>query len=312
MQRIRVIDSHTAGEPTRTVLSGVPDLGVGSVAEKAQCFSKNYNSLRTAIVCEPRGHEAIVGALLCEPSDPECSVGVIFFNNVKVLGMCGHGTIGLMSTLHHLGRLDLGTHKLETPAGVVTANLLDANTVEFDNVPAWRSQKGITLEVPGVGPVQGDVAYGGNWFFLTSSVNFEVDTKNLNELLSTSKAIKNELQSLGITGDDGAEIDHIEIFGVGGKGADSRNFVLCPGNQFDRSPCGTGTSAKLACLYEDGNLAEGQTWVQESVLGTRFSGSIRQAGSELIPTIRGAAFVTSETDLLLNPEDPLVNGIRYL
>jgi 4-hydroxyproline epimerase len=308
---LRVIDSHTAGEPTRVVVDGLPDLGRGSMAERRALFARDHDALRSLIVNEPRGHDAIVGALLCAPVDPACAAGVIFFNNVGVIGMCGHGTIGLAVTLAHLGRIGPGSHRLETPVGEVTFDLLDRNTARITNVPSYRLLKGISVEVPGLGRVTGDVAWGGNWFFLTENTPCPVEARNIGRLTAAATAMTDALAAAGITG-NGARIDHVEIFGPAAPGANSRSFVLCPGGAYDRSPCGTGTSAKLACLAADGKLAPGADWVQESVIGSRFVASYRPLGEGRVsPSITGSAYVTAEATLLADPADPYRDGIRF-
>jgi 4-hydroxyproline epimerase len=301
--RIRAIDSHTGGEPTRVVIDGFPDLGLGTMAERLENCRRCHDRLRSAIVCEPRGHDAIVGAILCKPVDPEAAAGVIFFNNVGFLGMCGHGTIGLVKTLEHMGRIGAGTHKIETPVGTVEAELDDQGVVTIANVASYRHAKDAEVKVPDYGSVIGDIAYGGNWFFLIGDHSLTIELENLKALTDYTAAIRNALIANKITGADGAEIDHIELFAETPT-ADSRNFVLCPGLEYDRSPCGTGTSAKLACLYSDGKLREGETWRQESIIGSVFEGSVRLDGDEIIPMIRGTAHITAELDLVFDELDP--------
>ena len=306
--RIHAIDSHTGGEPTRVVVDGFPDLGSGTVTERLEVFRSNYDHLRTALVCEPRGHSAVVGALLCEPVNNDSTAGVIFFNNVGYLGMCGHGTIGLVKTLEYLGKIRDGVHKIETPVGTVEAELNADGRVSITNVPSYRYSKDVVLEVPGHGNVKGDVAYGGNWFFLIGEHNLNVELANLKKLTDYSVAVRNALTANMITGVGGAEIDHVEVFGTT-PNADSRNFVLCPGLEYDRSPCGTGTSAKLACLFADGKLKEGECWRQESIVGSVFEGSVRLVEGRIVPTIRGAAYITTELTLVFGANDPFRFGI---
>ncbi len=307
IQRIRAIDSHTGGEPTRVVVDGFPDLGKGTMAERLDIFRLDHDKLRTAIVCEPRGHNAIVGALLCEPLDPTAAEGVIFFNNVGYLGMCGHGTIGLIKTLEYIGRITSGTHRIETPVGMIQAELDETGTVTISNVASYRLAKNVVVDVPEYGRVIGDIAYGGNWFFLVGKHSMEIELANLKPLTDLAVATRNALIASNITGADGAAIDHIELFAATPT-ADSRNFVLCPGLEYDRSPCGTGTSAKLACLYADGKLKEGETWRQESIIGSVFEGSIRLEGDKIIPIIRGTAHITAELELVFDKLDPYQFG----
>lgn len=311
MRNIRVIDSHTEGEPTRVVIEGGPDLGSGSLAERRERFKRDFDRYRSAVVNEPRGSDPVVGALLCPPVDPSCAAGVIFFNNVGYLGMCGHGTIGVVATLAYLGRIAPGAHRIETPVGVVTAELHESGDVSVANVTSYRHRKGVAVDVEGFGTFTGDVAWGGNWFFLVNDAGESLDMAKVERLTDLTWAIRQALTRDGITGADGAEIDHVELFGPPHDAtANSRNFVLCPGKAYDRSPCGTGTSAKLACLFEDGKLREGETWRQESIVGSEFEGSVRVVDGKVQPTIRGRAFVNAEATLILDEADPFCWGIR--
>jgi 4-hydroxyproline epimerase len=311
LKRIRVIDSHTGGEPTRLVIAGGPELGRGPLSERLENFRSQYDWFRSAVVNEPRGSDVVVGALLCEPVDRNCAAGVIFFNNVGYLGMCGHGTIGLVATLAHLGRIVPGEHRLETPVGEITAVLDDSGEVTVNNVASFRSAAKLPVRVPGYGIVQGDVAWGGNWFFLIEDHGLDLTLKNIESLTAFAWEVRQALTAAGVAGASGEEIDHIELFAPSQvRGVDSKNFVLCPGKAYDRSPCGTGTSAKLACLYADGKLREGQVWKQESIVGSIFEGSIRVRDRKVYPSIKGSAFVNSEAELVLDPRDPFCTGIR--
>ena len=357
MQRIQIIDSHTGGEPTRLVIGGFPDLGSGSMAERRSLLAQQHDAWRAATVLEPRGSDVIVGALLCEPVAADASAGVIFFNNTGYLGMCGHGTIGLVATLAHMGRIQPGMHRIETPVGTVQATLHADRSVSVRNVPSWRHLRHIAVTVPGHGTVHGDVAWGGNWFFLVSDHGQRIASDNVDMLTAYSWALREALVAQGITGADGAEIDHIELFAeepspntcpnegaspspkdsvgvrqfsdgpplgklapsggsavreatsVGAHTADSRNFVLCPGKAYDRSPCGTGTSAKIACLAADGKLAPGEIWRQASVIGSQFEASFERDGEHIIPTLRGRAHMSAEATLLIEADDPFGWGI---
>jgi 4-hydroxyproline epimerase len=309
--KVHVVDSHTGGEPTRIVIAGGPDLGNDSLESRLRLFRDHHDHFRSAVVNEPRGSDALVGGLLCEPLDSSSSAGVIFFNNVGYLGMCGHGTIGLAVTLAHLGRIKPGVHFIETPVGVVRATLHEDSTVTVANVPSYRLAKNVSVEVEGSGIVTGDIAWGGNWFFLTSDKPVPLTFANVDLLTDFAWRVRQALSSNGITGECGAKIDHIEITGEAfGHNAHSRNFVLCPGKSYDRSPCGTGTSAKLACLYADGKLREGQIWIQESITGSIFEGSVVVRHGSVHPSIKGSAFVNAEAHLILNEHDPLIWGIR--
>jgi proline racemase len=308
MQKLRIIDSHTGGEPTRVVIDGMPDLGGGSLAARRERFAKAFDRYRAACINEPRGSDVIVGALLLEPEDKSCTAGVIFFNNVGVIGMCGHGTIGLMVTLAYLGRIRPGEHRLDTPVGQVTAILHPNHEVSVVNVPSWRARKGVAVEVPGLGKLTGDIAWGGNWFFLVEDHGQVLEKENVEALTEASWRIRQAVNAQGFP-----DVDHVELFAPARPPARARNFVLCPGKAYDRSPCGTGTSAKLACLAADGKLAEGEPWVQESIVGSRFEASYRwldRASGKVAPRISGTAYITAETTLVLDERDPFCWGIR--
>jgi 4-hydroxyproline epimerase len=312
MKSVRVIDSHTGGEPTRIVIEGAPDFGAGSMADRLEVFRREHDAFRSAVVNEPRGSDVIVGAVLLEPAEAASAAGVIYFNNVGYLGMCGHGTIGLIATLAYLGRIQPGSHAIETPVGTVRAVLHHDGSVSVRNVLAYRYRANVPVEVPGHGVVHGDIAWGGNWFFLVSDHGQTIALGNAARLTGFTWAIRQALERDGITGENGGEIDHIELFGPpsSAEKADSRNFVLCPGGAYDRSPCGTGTSAKLACLAAAGKLAPGQTWRQESIVGSVFEGSYETAPGGIIPAIRGRAWVNADSRLLFDDTDPFQWGIR--
>ena len=308
---MRLIDSHTAGEPTRTIVEGGPDLGAGTLAERAVRFEADEGWCRSALLTEPRGFDAMVGALLCPPDDPSCETGAIFFNTAGNLGMCGHGTIGVAATLAFLGRIAPGAHRFETPVGIVSVDLLSANIAAVENVESYRTLADATVEIEGLGRVTGDVAWGGNWFFLCPEAPQPLAMENIPALTDAAARVRLALAQAGIAGDDGAEIDHIEFFGPPvSTEADSRNFTLCPGGAYDRSPCGTGTSAKLACLAADATLAPGEAWVQESIIGSTYRAHYRPgANGGVIPTVIGESFVVGETLLRFEPDDPYRAGI---
>jgi len=309
---LHIIESHTAGEPTRVVIAGGPELGSGTLAQRANRLRDEHAWLRGAVCCEPRGHAAVVGALMCAPDEPNCACGVIFFNNVSTLQMCIHGTIGLAATLAHLGKIHPGMHRIDTPVGVVLANLHSDGTVEVTNVPSYRQAAAVAVEVPGWGTVRGDVAWGGNWFFLIENQGPPVAFAHLEALTRFAGDVRRCLAEQGITGDEGMEIDHIEVFGAPDDPlvADSRNFVLCPGNAYDRSPCGTGTSAKLACLYAAGKLRSGQVWRQAGILDTVFQGTLEPLpDGKIIPRVSSRAWVNASSTYFFDPTDPFRHGL---
>ena len=319
MKTLQFIDSHTGGEPTRLVIAGGPDLGRGPLAERLEILRARHDDWRASVVTEPRGSDVVVGALLCEPFDPSCAAGVIFFNNVGYLGMCGHGTIGLVASLAYMGRLAPGRHRIETPVGIVEATLNDDRSVSVRNVPAYRYRHDVSVAVPDVGKLTGDIAWGGNWFFLVADHGRTLEPSRIADLTAFTHEIREALIAQGITGADGALIDHIELFAASdAAGIDSRNFVLCPGDAYDRSPCGTGTSAKLACLAADGKLAPGAAWHQQSIVGSVFEGRYAPVESAqelppgvraIVPTITGRAYVMAEGKLLFEADDPFAMGI---
>jgi 4-hydroxyproline epimerase len=308
MHRIQVIDSHTGGEPTRVVVAGGPDLGSGSLAVRRERFRRDFDGFRRAVVNEPRGSDVLVGALLVPPEDASCAAGVIFFNNVSYLGMCGHGTIGVVATLLHLGRIEPGTHRIDTPVGAVTARLSADGEVALTNVASFRKANAVTVDVPGIGRVTGDVAWGGNWFFLIGEHGHDLALRNVDALTDYCWRVRQALNAAGYP-----DVDHVELYGrANAASANARNFVMCPGKAYDRSPCGTGTSAKLACLAADGKLGEGEAWVQESILGSTFTGRYRwidRAAQTIEPEITGKAFVNAEATLIVDDRDPFAHGI---
>lgn len=305
-----LIDSHTGGEPTRMVYQGFPELTGDTLAEKLNDFKQNYDHLRRSIILEPRGSEVMVGALLVPPSDDSAVAGVIFFNNEGYLGMCGHGSIGVIASLAYQGKIGVGEHRLETPVGVVTATLHEDGSCSIRNVPSYRYRKQVAVDVPDLGIIHGDIAWGGNWFFLVNNHGQDLQLDNAKQLTEVSLKIKSALKDQGITGDNGGEIDHIELFG-GSSIADSKSFVLCPGGAYDRSPCGTGTSAKIACLAADDKLKPNAIWRQESIVGSVFLANYElnedvcsAEGIAIIPTIRGSAHISAETKLVMQADDP--------
>jgi len=301
MKRVHIIDSHTGGEPTRLVMTGFPELAGETIADKLDNLRTQHDQWRRACLLEPRGNDVLVGALYCAPVSADATCGVIFFNNAGYLGMCGHGTIGLVASLHHLGQIAPGVHKIDTPVGPVSATLHADGAVTLRNVPAYRYRQQVPVDVPGHGRVYGDIAWGGNWFFLVSDHGQVLQMDNVEALTDYTWAMLKALE-------DGALIDHIELFADDAQ-ADSRNFVMCPGKAYDRSPCGTGTSAKLACLAADGKLAAGEPWIQASITGSQFEGSYEWEGERVRPSITGRAYMTADSTLLIDEQDPFAWGI---
>jgi len=308
MHRLHVIDSHTGGEPTRLVMDGFPELPGTSMAEKRDALREHHDRWRRACLLEPRGNDVLVGALYCEPVTPGATCGVIFFNNAGYLNMCGHGTIGLVASLYHMGRIEPGVHRIDTPVGLVEATLHQGGAVTVRNVPAWRYRQQVAVALPGHGEVYGDIAWGGNWFFLVADHGQRLELNNVEALTAYTWALLQALEAQGIHGEGGALIDHVELFADDAQ-AHSRNFVMCPGKAYDRSPCGTGTSAKLACLAADGKLAAGESWVQASITGSRFEAHYEWDGERIRPFITGQAYLTADSTLLIDEQDPFAWGI---
>jgi 4-hydroxyproline epimerase len=306
---LQVIDSHTGGEPTRVVVEGVPSLGSGDMIARRDALRQQADWVRTSLILEPRGAQWMVGAVLQEPTDPNCTAGVIFFDNAGYIGMCGHGMIGVVTTLAYMQRIEPGAHRFETPAGLVNVELDRDGSVSIENVVSYRLEKQFSIEVPECGVVTGDIAYGGNWFF--SEALEQLDLAQIEQYAQRTKRIMHALRVQGVRGNHSETIDHVQLIGPPSdrSKADARSFVLCPGGEYDRSPCGTGTSAKLACLAADGVLEPGDIWRQESILGSVFAASYRQSEAGIVPTISGRAFVTGETTIVFDPQDPFRYGI---
>ncbi|KLU04789.1 4-hydroxyproline epimerase [Rhodopirellula islandica] len=306
--RVKVLDSHTGGEPTRMVIDLEDTLAGPTMADRRLHLRQKFARLGAPIVNEPRGNDIIVGAWICQPVDPSCFAGVVFFNNVGVLQMCGHATIGVIATLAWQGKLTPGIHRMETPVGIIEVELhSDGKTVSFENVPSRRYQAAVRVKVSSSTSlandfVTGDIAYGGNWFYLVDDHGLDLELCNVDQLMAATLSIKAALREQGITGEGGAEIDHVELVGPSAH-ADAKNFVLCPGNAYDRSPCGTGTSAKVACLAAAGKLNVGQTFRQESITGSCFDASYRlDESGDVIARLTGSAEVIAETTLLFEFE----------
>ena len=303
------VDSHTEGMPTRVITGGLGPIPGSSMQERRLYFEKHLDDLRLLLMREPRGHSAMSGAFLQPPTRPDADWGVLFVEVSGLLPMCGHGTIGLVTSLAHVGRLSVGQHAVETPVGTVQTELHSDGTVSVDNVECRCHAMDVELLLPGYGSVVGDVAWGGNWFFLIEGGPCELSRGNIPKLMDFTERVKNALTKAGVTGAGGEAIDHVEVSGPPvGPAADSRNFVLCPGGMYDRSPCGTGTSAKLASLYARGRLKPGQVWRQEGILGGVFEGVLVPRGDRFIPRITGRAYVTGEAELVLDDRDPFCYG----
>ena len=248
-----------------------------------------------------------MGALLVEPEDPSCAAGVIFFNNVGYLGMCGHGTIGVVATLAHLGRLKPGRHRIDTPVGSVGATLAPDGTVTVENVPSYRKAAGVRVEAPGVGSMVGDVAWGGNWFYLIADHRLELALGNVEALTEYAWHARMAINRQGYP-----EVDHVELFGPpSGPTANARNFVLCPGKAYDRSPCGTAPAPNSPAWPRTGSWRRARPGSRRASWGARSWAATGGRGDKILPSVTGAAYIVAESTLLLDARDPFcwVSGL---
>jgi len=309
---MHVIDSHTGGEPTRVILSGGPDLGGGSIEQQAQVLARDHQDFLNAVLAEPRGQPAMVAALLVPPTSPDSVTGVIYFDIAAVIGMCGHGTIGLGVTLAHMGKIQPGQHLIDTRAGQVGVELHDPHTVTVRNVESRLVTEQLTIDVPGFGAVTGDVAYGGNWFYIIDPSPMAVETHNIRALTDLAVAIREAANAQRVPGPGEELIDHVILHGHSPDPAiHSRSFVLCPDDTYDRSPCGTGCSARLATLAAKGLLLPGKVITQQSIIGSCFDISYQPGpNGGVLPTLRGQAHVMAEAHLVFDPADPFRHGVR--
>jgi 4-hydroxyproline epimerase len=309
-EEIDVVDSHTEGEPTRVIVGGWPELKASTMEARRTELAERFDSLWRGTILEPRGHDAVVGALLTPPVSHGATAGVVFFDNAGPLWMCGHGTIGVVRTLEHLGRIEPGAIRIDTPVGTVGAELGVDGSVTIENVPASSHARDVTVEVPGGGRITGDVAYGGNWFFVSDTHGETIAPTHMERLRTVTLAIQRALADRGVRGARGEVVDHVILLGPPSRpDADRRNYVMCPGGAYDRSPCGTGTSATMAILHDRGRLALGQPWRQESITGSVFTGWLERHDGALRPRIRGRAYITGRARLLFDPRDPFRGGL---
>jgi len=327
---VQAIDSHTAGEPTRILTGGLPAVQGATMAHKREQLFLHHDHLRRALVHEPRGHDAIVLAYLLPPCDPEAHLGVVFANDAGYLGTCGHGSIGVAMVAVATGMVPAvapeSTVVLDTPAGLVrcAVKVTDGRpvSVRITNVPSFLWRRDVPFALPDGRKGTADVAYGGNWFAFVDarSMGLSVDPSRLGQLMSTAMAIREALRTAGVRGTNPhtgheEDVDHVKLYAslVGTGTPGSRAITLCPGSAYDRSPCGTGTSAKLAVLHARGELGVGTPFCSDSVLGTRFMARIASTTTvcgipAIVPEVEGAAFVTGFQTFVLDPADPLVHG----
>lgn len=325
---INVVDSHTMGEPTRIVVGGIPKLPGKTMAEKKQYLIDNLDHIRTGIMLEPRGHNDMFGSIITQPCDETADFGIIFMDGGGYLNMCGHGSIGAITVAIETGMVQAVepvTHvKMDTPAGIVTAEakVKDGKVLEvsFVNVPAFLYKKDLEVELPEIGTVKFDISFGGSFFALIHANQFglTVEPKNASKLteiaLELRDVINEKIEMQHPTLGHITTCDLVEIYdNPSHPEATYKNVVIFGQGQVDRSPCGTGTSAKLATLYSKGELKENELFVYESILGTMFKG--RVVGTDkvgefeaVIPEVTGAAYITGMNNLMFDPMDPLKDG----
>lgn len=327
---LQAVDSHTAGEPTRIVTGGLPPVAGATMAERRAALQRDHDELRRALVLEPRGHDAIVLALLQPPCAPGAHLGVVFANDVGYLGMCGHGAIGVATVAVATGMVPavepVTEVVLDTPAGVVPCRVAVVGgrprSVTITNVPSFLFRQRVVVPVHGFGKVAADVAWGGNWFAFVEAdqLGLVVERSHVPVLLQAAVAIREALVREGVRGrhpEHAAEaiIDHVKLFApLDGAEPGARALTLCPGAAWDRSPCGTGTSAKLAVLHAKGELEPGRWFRSESVLGTAFRARIVRTATvgglpAVVPEIEGSAWITGFPTFVLDPDDPCRFGI---
>lgn len=327
---IQAIDSHTAGEPTRVVTGGLPAIRGATMADKRAGLQRAHDHLRRALVLEPRGHDAIVLAYLLSPCRAGADLGVVFANDAGYLGMCGHGAIGVATVAVATGMVaaqePVTELVLDTPAGAVACRVaVDGGrptSVTITNVPSFLFRQRVVVPVHGFGKVAADVAYGGNWFAFVEAdqLGLMVEKNHLPVLMQAATAIREALVREGVRGrhpdrDDDEIIDHVKLFApLDGPTPGARALTLCPGAAYDRSPCGTGTSAKLAVLHAKGELATGEWFRSQSVLGTEFRArvvSTTDVGGNpaVVPEIEGSAWITGFATFVVDPDDPCAFGL---
>ncbi len=328
---ITVIDSHTAGEPTRLVTAGLPPLRGATMAEKWRYAAQHFNPLRRMLMLEPRGHADMFGAVLTTPCDPRADFGLLFCDTGGWLTMCGHGTIGAAMSVVQTGMVPVTSPetvvRFDTPAGLVEAHVLSdggpSNTVWVENVPSFVYAHDLKLDVPGVGQVTADISFGGNFFFIVpvEQVGLTIEPKNGRRLVDVGMTILQAARAaFKVQHPEAAHINAIQLVEFtqpGSNGADYRNVVVFGEGNFDRSPCGTGTCARMAELHAQGRLPLGQHFIHESILGTRFDGHLARETrvgpfDAVIPRIQGAAYITGFNTFVLDPADPLQEGFNLL
>lgn len=325
--QIKVIDSHTMGEPTRIIYDGFPKLKGNTMMEKKNDLMEHYDFLRTALMLEPRGHRDMFGALLTEPVHEEAHFGVIFLESNGCLNMCGHGSIGAAAMIVETGMVEVKEPYtevvLDAPSGIIRTkvHVVEGKAVEVSilNVPAFLYQQNQEIDVPGWGKIPFDISFGGSFFALvdTEKIGLSLEIENVNRITELGMALLDRMKEevevkhpyLDIT-----TVDLVEFYGPSkNTEANMKNCVIFGNAQVDRSPCGTGTSAKIATLYTKGELKIGQEFVYESITGSLFRGEVTKevevgGYKAVIPQITGSAYITGINQYIIDEKDPLAYG----
>ncbi|MCX7884843.1 MAG: proline racemase [Caloramator sp.] len=328
IRTINAVDSHTMGEPTRIVIGGVPVIPGKTMPEKKAYLEKNLDHIRTAIMHEPRGHKDMFGSIITQPTKEEADLGIIFMDGGGYLNMCGHGSIGALTVAVELGMVPVKEPYtdvvLEAPAGLVKGKVKvedgKAKEVSIVNVPSFLYKQDVEVDVPEVGKLTIDISFGGSFFALVKSSDIAIDicTSNAQKLCDVGmkilKAVNEQVKVQHPVLEHIKSVDLVEIYGPAkNPKATLQNVVVFGQGQVDRSPCGTGTSAKLATLYAKGQLKINEEFIYESITGTMFKGRVLEETKvgdykAIIPEITGSAYITGFNQFIIDPEDPLKYG----
>lgn len=322
------IDTHTGGEPTRTIIGGLPYIPGKTIVEKMHYLKENMDWVRTSLMFEPRGHSVMSGVILTEPTTPEADIGVIFIETGGYLPMCGHDTIGVSTALVEAGIVKAEEPftyiSLDTPAGLTRVKVHvengKAKSVTFRNIPSFVFAEDVEVTVPGFGRIKMDVAYGGNVYAIlpAEAVGLKILPENASEIIQKGKLVRDAVnKQVNIQHPEKPfinECTHVQFYGEPtNPGANLKNTVFFADSGIDRSPCGTGTSARVATLYAKGELELNQEFLHESIIGSIFvARAVEEAKvgpyKAVIPEVTGSAFVTAMSQFVIDPEDPHKNG----
>ncbi|HET7356643.1 MAG TPA: proline racemase family protein [Nocardioidaceae bacterium] len=325
---LHAVDSHTEGMPTRVITGGVGVLPGATMFERRRWFLEHSDDLRTLLMYEPRGHASMSGAILQPPTRPDADFGVLYIEVSGCLPMCGHGTIGVATVLVETGMVEVTepvtSVRLDTPAGLVVAEVAvedgAATAVTIRNVPSYAHRLGACVEVPGLGPVRYDLAYGGNFYAMVELAELELPfdraekQRLLDAGLAIMAAINDQDRPVHRENPEISGCHHVALLAPGSDEKHSRHAMAIHPGWFDRSPCGTGTSARMAQLHARGRLPLHREFVNESFIGTRFVGrlveevALADGTVAVVPTITGRAWLTGTAQYFLDPTDPFPAG----